>query len=79
MGRFSEVGNLRDLSLLKHIVKKIPALVGNDAVDQVEKFNRALLDHADNRSNPRGIDTDYSCTVLRNGSRVFPCAVLKNG
>jgi len=32
------------------------ALVGNDAVDQVEKFNRALLDHADNRSNPRGID-----------------------
>jgi len=32
------------------------ALVGNDAIDQVTKFNRALLDLAENRSNPRGID-----------------------
>eukprot|EP00397_Hematodinium_sp_SG-2012_P017667 GEMP01018076.1.p1 GENE.GEMP01018076.1~~GEMP01018076.1.p1 ORF type:complete len:588 (+),score=166.88 GEMP01018076.1:26-1789(+) len=32
------------------------ALVGNDAIDQVTKFNRSLLDLSDNRAKPRGID-----------------------
>ena len=33
------------------------ALVGNEAVDQLVKFNRALIDYADsNDQNPRGID-----------------------
>lgn len=32
------------------------ALCGNDAVDQVTKFNRALIDLGSNRANPRGID-----------------------
>ena len=31
------------------------ALVGNEAVDQLNKFNRALTDHADDQ-NPRIID-----------------------
>ena len=33
------------------------ALVGNEAVDQLVKFNRALIDYADsNDQSPRGID-----------------------
>mmetsp|Transcript_113810 Transcript_113810/g.317869 ORF Transcript_113810/g.317869 Transcript_113810/m.317869 type:complete len:597 (-) Transcript_113810:142-1932(-) len=32
------------------------ALVGNDAIDQVSKFNRALIDYSHDRRNPRGID-----------------------
>jgi len=32
------------------------ALVGNDAIDQVTKFNRSLIDMSYDRSNPRGID-----------------------
>eukprot|EP00929_Paragymnodinium_shiwhaense_P037780 TRINITY_DN20065_c1_g1_i1.p1 TRINITY_DN20065_c1_g1~~TRINITY_DN20065_c1_g1_i1.p1 ORF type:complete len:589 (-),score=201.24 TRINITY_DN20065_c1_g1_i1:247-2013(-) len=32
------------------------ALVGNDAIDQVTKFNRALIDFSHDRRNPRGID-----------------------
>eukprot|EP00927_Polykrikos_kofoidii_P066348 TRINITY_DN61965_c0_g1_i1.p1 TRINITY_DN61965_c0_g1~~TRINITY_DN61965_c0_g1_i1.p1 ORF type:complete len:641 (+),score=158.33 TRINITY_DN61965_c0_g1_i1:101-1924(+) len=32
------------------------ALVGNDAIDQVTKFNRSLIDYSRDRSNPRGID-----------------------
>lgn len=32
------------------------ALVGNDAIDQVRKFNRALIDMSHDRRNPRGID-----------------------
>jgi len=32
------------------------ALVGNDAIDQVTKFNRALTDYSHDRRNPRGID-----------------------
>ena len=33
------------------------ALVGNEAVDQLVKFNRALIDYADSSDqNPRGID-----------------------
>ena len=31
------------------------ALVGNEAVDQLDKFNRALIDHSDDQ-NPRVID-----------------------
>mmetsp|Transcript_58761 Transcript_58761/g.137170 ORF Transcript_58761/g.137170 Transcript_58761/m.137170 type:complete len:614 (+) Transcript_58761:88-1929(+) len=32
------------------------ALVGNDAIDQVTKFNRSLIDYSHDRSRPRGID-----------------------
>ena len=32
------------------------ALVGNEAVDQVTKFNQALIDHAGLQTNPRVID-----------------------
>mmetsp|Transcript_21297 Transcript_21297/g.38897 ORF Transcript_21297/g.38897 Transcript_21297/m.38897 type:complete len:616 (-) Transcript_21297:60-1907(-) len=32
------------------------ALVGNDAIDQVTKFNRSLIDFSHDRSHPRGID-----------------------
>lgn len=32
------------------------ALVGNDAIDQVTKFNQALVDFSFDRKNPRGID-----------------------
>lgn len=32
------------------------ALVGNDAIDQVTKFNRALIDMSHDPRNPRGID-----------------------
>mmetsp|Transcript_69731 Transcript_69731/g.167404 ORF Transcript_69731/g.167404 Transcript_69731/m.167404 type:complete len:613 (-) Transcript_69731:153-1991(-) len=32
------------------------ALVGNDAIDQVTKFNRSLIDFSLDRSHPRGID-----------------------
>jgi len=32
------------------------ALVGNDAIDQVTKFNRSLVEMSADRSNPRGID-----------------------
>ena len=32
------------------------ALVGNDAIDQLTKFNQSLIDEAVNTSNPRGID-----------------------
>lgn len=32
------------------------ALVGNEAVDQVTKFNQALIDHARLQSEPRVID-----------------------
>jgi len=32
------------------------ALVGNDAIDQVTKFNRALIDFSHDQRNPRGID-----------------------
>ncbi|KAF4652675.1 hypothetical protein FOL47_010905, partial [Perkinsus chesapeaki] len=32
------------------------ALVGYDAIDQLTKFNRALMDYSLNPSNPRGID-----------------------
>lgn len=31
-------------------------LVGNDGIDQVQKFNRSLVDMSPDRSNPRGID-----------------------
>ncbi len=32
------------------------ALVGNDAIDQLTKFNQSLIDFAVNQSNPRTID-----------------------
>ena len=32
------------------------ALVGNDAIDQVTKFNRSLIDMCPDKRNPRGID-----------------------
>jgi len=32
------------------------ALVGNDAIDQVTKFNRSLIDMSPDQRNPRGID-----------------------
>lgn len=32
------------------------ALVGNDGIDQVTKFNRSLVDMSPDRNNPRGID-----------------------
>ena len=32
------------------------ALVGNEAVDQLVKFNRALADHSDSQKNPHTID-----------------------
>lgn len=32
------------------------ALVGNEAVDQVTKFNQALIDHSESPNNPRVID-----------------------
>jgi signal recognition particle receptor subunit alpha len=32
------------------------ALVGNDAIDQVSKFNRSLIDMSHDPANPRGID-----------------------
>eukprot|EP00928_Gymnodinium_smaydae_P061657 TRINITY_DN45691_c0_g1_i1.p1 TRINITY_DN45691_c0_g1~~TRINITY_DN45691_c0_g1_i1.p1 ORF type:complete len:634 (+),score=211.44 TRINITY_DN45691_c0_g1_i1:69-1904(+) len=32
------------------------ALVGNDAIDQVTKFNRSLVDFSHDQKNPRGID-----------------------
>merc|ERR1712194_573665 len=32
------------------------ALVGNDAIDQVTKFNRSLIDMSHDPRNPRGID-----------------------
>jgi len=32
------------------------ALVGNDAIDQLTKFNQSLIDYAVNNSNPRTID-----------------------
>lgn len=32
------------------------ALVGNDAIDQVTKFNRSLIDYSHDPRNPRGID-----------------------
>lgn len=32
------------------------ALVGNDAIDQLTKFNQSLIDFAVNESNPRTID-----------------------
>jgi len=32
------------------------ALVGNDAIDQVTKFNRSLVDYSHDPKNPRGID-----------------------
>merc|ERR1719163_521514 len=32
------------------------AIVGNDAIDQVTKFNKSLIDFSHNRLDPRGID-----------------------
>ena len=32
------------------------ALVGNDAIDQLTKFNQCLIDYAVHESNPRAID-----------------------
>merc|ERR1712187_683451 len=32
------------------------ALTGNDGIDQVNKFNRSLIDMSPDRRNPRGID-----------------------
>ena len=32
------------------------ALVGNDSIDQLKKFNRSLIDLSFDASNPRGVD-----------------------
>jgi signal recognition particle receptor subunit alpha len=55
-------GLMRQLAKLVHINKPEivlfvgEALVGNDAIDQLVKFNQSLIDYAHNEEDPRTID-----------------------